>query len=262
MYALKTTISLCALFLATSISYSQSRDATQAVAEPSPSSPGIDYQAIGFPKADRLWAPADYQTALRAMKGLSIDQYPSNSNPASSPVIHSLTNLDNLAPFLDRTVPLDQRLLPCVDLIDAANAITAMYAGAQRRNPRIADDYLQMQGFVLHGVVAELSLLDEFVPTLDPQDPSYAIRMEGLEKMRAGMTQILTGALLVMGDRNRFSSNARAQFAVSLSSTFPTIAAQLPARTKTRFEDTIRRIAGEESNAAVRSALTKLGAGR
>ena len=136
--------------------------------------PSIDYRAIGFPAADRLWAPADYQAALRAMRGLSIDQYPSNANAASSPVIHRLTNLDNLAPFLDRTAPLDQRLLPCVDLVDAAKAIAEMYAVAQRRNPRIADDYLQMQGFLLHGVVAELSLLDEFVPTLDPQDPSYA----------------------------------------------------------------------------------------
>ena len=76
------------------------------------------------------------------------------------------------------------------------------------------------------------------------------------------MTQMLTGSLLVMGDRDSFSSNARAQFAVNFSSTFPTIAAQLPAQTKARFESTIRRIAGEESNAAVRSELTKLGAGR
>lgn len=239
---MKAYICLSVLFLAFGSAYPQTAEAT------------------GFPDVNRLWAAADYQDALNAIRGLSIDQYPSKANPTSSSVIHRLTNLDNLAPFLDRTAPLDQRLLPCVDLIDAAKAITEMYAVAKRRNPGVADDYLLLLGFLLHGVVAELSLLDEFVPTLDPQDSSYATRMKGLEKMKSGINQMLTGSVLILRDRTNFSSNARAQFAVSFASTFPTMAAQLPTQTKTRLEGTIRRIAANETNTAVKSELAKLGA--
>lgn len=259
---MKLYVGLLALVFTICISCTQSGDATQPSAKPGTSLPTVNYRELGFPATDRVWTPADYQVALRIMRGLSGDQYPSSANPASALVMHRLTNPANLELFLDRTVPLDQRLEPCLDLFDAAKAIAWLYAAAHRKNPRIADDYMQMQGFLLQGVVAELSLLDEFVPTLDQEDPTYATRMAGLEKMKTGIAQMLLGLLLVMEDRQRYSSEAREQFAGIFSATFPTIAAQLPVQTQAKFAGTIGRIAREESNPVVKSALTELDAAK
>jgi hypothetical protein len=126
-----------------------------------------EYMDLGFPATDRPWTTADYQAAYHAMRTLPVAQFPRSTSPKSSPVVDRLANPDNLGLFLNKSLPLDQRFLPCIDLVDSANAISKLYLAAHAKTPLFAADFIRMEGFMLHAVTVELSLIEEFLPTLD-----------------------------------------------------------------------------------------------
>lgn len=214
-----------------------------------------EYRQLGFPAADRPWASSDYAAALHALQRLDGNQYPSSTLPASVALLERLTNAENLKPFSDPAIELNQRLSACLDEIDAAKAIARMYSVAREKHPQLADDYLRIQGFMQQAIAIELSLVDELVPTFDPDDPTYHTRMEGLEIMRKGLVQFVQGALAELEDRASYSSNARAQFVEVFSVTYPKIAARLPAEALPEITRTIIRISSSESNPEIKNAL-------
>lgn len=216
-----------------------------------------DYMNLGFPASDRPWTTPDYQAVFRSMKTLPVSQFPRTTSPKSSPVVDRLTNPDNLGVFANRSLPLDHRFLPCIDLIDAANGITKLYLAAHSRTPLFAEDFMRMQGFMLQAVAVQLGLLSELLPTLDKADPKYPTRMAGLDQARQGMAQMIQGMLIVLEDRNTYPPNSRADFASIIATTFPTIAKDLPPLSRQEFENTLRRITREEKDDAVRAVLSK-----
>ncbi len=215
----------------------------------------VEYMDLGFPASDRPWTTPDYQVVFRTMQTLPVERLPRTTSPKSCPVVDRLTNPDNLGFFVNRTLPLDQRLVPCIDLVDSANGISKLYLAAHSRAPVFAEDIIRMQGFMLQAVVVELRLLDEFLPTLDKSDPSYPTRMAGLEQMKSGMAQMIQGVLVVLAERKSYTAKARAEFASTVSATFPKIAPHLPPLSRQEFTATLRRIASEEKDTSVKASI-------
>jgi hypothetical protein len=214
-----------------------------------------EYMDLGFPATDRPWTTADYQAAYHAMRTLPVAQFPRSTSPKSSPVVDRLANPDNLGLFLNKSLPLDQRFLPCIDLVDSANAISKLYLAAHAKTPLFAADFIRMEGFMLHAVTVELSLIEEFLPTLDKKDPRYPTRMAGLATMKSGMAQVIQGILIVLEDRKTYTTRSRAELASTISSTFPVITPHLPPLSRKEFAATLRRIANEETDVSVKTPL-------
>ena len=216
-----------------------------------------EYIELGFPAPDRPWTTPDYQVVFRTMQTLPIALFPRTKSPKSGVVMDRLTNIDNLSVFFNRSLPLNQRLMLSLDFLDAVNGITKLYLAACNRAPLYADDLLLMQGFMLHATVAQLELVDEFLPTLDKTDPTYPTRIEGLNKMKQGIAQMIQGALISLEERKLYSEQSREEFASTIAATFPNISTHLPALSVIEFKTTLRRIASQETNTSIKSSIMK-----
>lgn len=255
---MKHVVIVLAMALTLGTSCSRSAAPRKGTAQEDLSLTPAEYMDLGFPASDRPWTTPDYQAVFRAMQALPVSQFPRTTSPKSSPVVDRLTNPDNLGLFVNRSLPLDQRFMPCIDLVDAANGISKLYLAAHSRMPLFAEDFIRMQGFMLQAVVVELGLVAQFLPTIDKTDPKYATRMAGLEQAKQGMAQMIQGTLIVLEDRSTYTAQSRADFASIIAATFPTIVANLPPLSRQEFEATLRRISSEETDNAVKAALAKV----
>lgn len=215
------------------------------------------YMNVGFPASDRPWTTPDYQTVFRTMQTLPASQFPRTTSPKSCPIVDRLTNPDNLGFFVNRSLPLDQRFIACLDLGDAANGILKLYLAAHSRTPLFAEDLIRVQGFMLQVVAVQLGLVSESLSTIDKTDSKYPTRMAGLEQAKRGMAQMIQGTLIVLEDRKTYTPQSRGDFASIIATTFPTIVKNLPSLSRQEFETTLRRIRSEETDNAVKAALAK-----
>lgn len=107
-----------------------------------------------------------------------------------------------LAWLADRSLPLAERVNGGLALIaDVKAVMKAVMARDMRRGVETLENYRWTAATI--AVFARLSdvLMGEVVPTLDPNDPTYATRMDGLQTMTSGAREMLTGSTLILAGR-------------------------------------------------------------
>ena len=216
-----------------------------------------EYMDIGLPAVDRPWAPQDYRSAMNVILALDDNEIP-RSGSRSAAVVDRMANPENLGLLLNRSLPLDQRVLASLEIMESTNAIVKFYYAAQSANPALADDTMTLLGFLLQGTSAQLRLIDEFVPTLDSTDPTYETRMAGLDGMKAGLAQIVQGVLVSLGEDHVYSEAARAALAARVAETYPAMQPMLPPLARVEFDRLLKQMAEDAPEAGIRSALRGL----
>jgi hypothetical protein len=93
---------------------------------------------------------------------------------------------------------LNRRLPQALESIDAANRILKIYLDAFTRGKVGDSEMIELFGAQLRSSVVMFELLDEFLPTLDKNDPTYPVRMEDLQKMKKGMAHVVQGNLITV----------------------------------------------------------------
>jgi hypothetical protein len=125
--------------------------------------------------------------------------------------------------------------------MESTNAITKLYLSAFLAKKVAGDDILELLGAVLRVSQVMLELTDEFVPTLSKDDPTYEVRMEGLDKMRRGLAMIVVGALVSLTEEQNYSIDSRLRFVKycreTLSSMVPKLSAPSQAEVVQRLND-------------------------
>jgi hypothetical protein len=108
----------------------------------------------------------------------------------------------------DRSIPLQERLEVGMQLFDDSKLIGMRYAGFDLTDGSMnltagdsAEAVLWIESAIRQFAHLTAALLDEFVPTLSPDDPKYAVRMEGLDKVQVGAFGMVRGSLITLGAR-------------------------------------------------------------
>jgi hypothetical protein len=140
--------------------------------------------------------------ALSAMEDSS--QFPSFGSERSGEIFAALVANDYLASARDRATPSGQRIMPCADYFNSLNQTLAVYFKAFMQQKVPARDVVELQGALLEGAAAMAELVDEHRPTLNPADPSYSSRMEGLRKSQRGMAMMVEGALTCLTETHLY----------------------------------------------------------
>jgi hypothetical protein len=212
----------------------------------------------GMPATDHTWEATDFQAAVAEFSALQARQLPRLTNRQTAAVFESLTDPATVAPCTDQSIPLASRMSECLDLQQAANQILRFYAEAMQADVSYSEETIRLLGFGLRTAAAMTALMDEFVPTLDPADPTYPTRMQGLAQARHGATELVQGSLSTLTtDRWAYSDDAAALFARILAETYPTLTRSAPAATTAEFIEQLAQIARDDRSAAVREALAQ-----
>lgn len=214
-----------------------------------------EYVQRGGPALDHVWTAQDFGAARETLSALPQEQLPRLSDPASAPILARFSDATALLPCDDRSVALAARLQTCMALGEGAAGVMNLYIVACGQDQTLADECMRVIGFMLHTITVMSALAEEFAPSLDPNDPSYATRMAGLARMRSGLVQTLDGSTQMIRSQGAFSEPERERFASILALVAPRLRRSLPEEDAARFFAAMRELAQSDANPAVRSAL-------
>jgi hypothetical protein len=176
---------------------------------------------------------------LQALAAKSPEQLPRFGSTRSGPMFDRIVARDNLEFFRSRSVPLASRLPDSLNYLQSLNTILKEYTSARVANNVAGIDLIELLGAQLSVAEVELELVDEFVPTLSKDDPKYPVRMAGLDKMRQGLAEMLSGTITTLTEAQAYDVGSRTKLATYCRETFPNIAPKLTASSR---QELLRRL--------------------
>ena len=108
----------------------------------------------------------------------------------------------------------------------------------------------------LHTCVVMLQLVDEFIPTLHKDDPTYAVRMQGLEQMKKGLATVVAGCIQSLRERDAYRDSELKRLIGYLVETLPVIYPNLPEGTRQEIPIRLQAIAKDPE---MRGLIPELG---
>lgn len=187
-----------------------------------------EYLESGIPTIDRTWSGADLERAVGILEQIASrngGHLPRYQSPSSGGVFDRLTTERNLELYRNRSLPLEARFPDAMQHMQAVNQLTKLYLKELLRKSVGDSELVEFIGATLRVTVVMFELVNEFLPTLDPTDPTYPTRMAGLQQLRSGMAAVVAGALQTLTEPHRTSELKR--LCSHLAATLPAILPEL-----------------------------------
>jgi hypothetical protein len=201
-------------------------------------------------------AQADKVLASVAQQGHG--KLPRYRSERSGAVFARLTSPRNLDLFKNRTLPLDARFPKAVEYVGAINAISKLYYAGFLKKDVSGGELVELFGAMLRTTVVLLELTDEFMTTIPKDDPNYQIRMQGMGQVRGGLTQAVTGALVMLTERENYRTNERARLIDYMKETLPAIVPRLSPAQRTEILRQLEKLTNDSALKDLQPGLGEL----
>jgi hypothetical protein len=220
-----------------------------------------DYLAAGVPAHDRTWQSADILRAsesLHAIARRNIQSLPRYESSRSGAVFARITSKDNVDFYRSESLPLEQRLEPALNHQLATNQLLKLYLHAYNQHAVGSSELIELSNAQLRIAAVLATLVREFIPRLDPSDSTYAVRMQGLAKMRNGMATMVSGCLDTLTERHVHTAAERKRVLECLAETLPEIMRELPESSRSEFLIRLRSFQKDSTMADLEPQLSRV----
>lgn len=220
-----------------------------------------EYARLGLPAHDREWSGADMAKAEKVLSALAAKTHrrlPRFGSERSGPVFARLTSPRNLELYRDRSLPLGARFPQAMNYMQVANGVNKLYlAGFIKKEVRDCE-LVELVGSQYRTIAVVLDLVDEFLPTIDKNDPSYPARMQGLDRMTRGLATTVAGGLQTLTERQNFRPSELARLVGHMRQTFPRIVPRLPPASRTETLSRLDEMRRDPAAKDLQPGLTEL----
>jgi hypothetical protein len=221
----------------------------------------IEYIQLGLPAHDRLWSGDDMAKAAHVLSEVAnqdAGQLPRHRSEHSGAVFSRITSTENLELFRNDTLPLDARMPQAATYLGSINKILKLYITGILKNSTSGSEIIELAGTELRMEVVILELVDEFLPTLDKNDPAYKIRMAGLEKMKRGLATTVAGTLQMLTETETYRTSERVRLLGYLKETLPDIVPRLTDDSRSEFMIRLETMSRSDDLKELQPALGEL----
>jgi hypothetical protein len=212
--------------------------------------PDTDYIQLGVPAHDRPWSGDDLARAARVLSELAQEhpeQLPRYKSEYSGATFARITSPQNLELLKNRTLPIEARFPQGNAYLGASNQFLKLYLAPFLKRTIRDTDLVEIMGALLRLAAILPALTDEFLHTILKDDPTYAVRMGGLKKMKEGLGNVVMGGLQTLTEKEYYASSERIRLIGYMKETFPTIVPFLLPGTRAETLVRLRGMAKDES---------------
>lgn len=164
---------------------------------------------------------------LHAMQAEQPNQLPRFESAKSGALFARIISPDNLIFFRHQSLPLESRFPLGIAFMQAQSSILKTYLSAFLKNQCSGHELIELMGSQLRICHMMLDLVDEFWPTLSPDDPTYPVRVKGLEKMKSGLAGVIMGSITTLTEDQSYSLDIRLKMLKYCRQEFPSVVPRL-----------------------------------
>jgi hypothetical protein len=238
--------------------------ATSAFAErlpiaPDESLPVMAYIEAGAPASDREWTSADYEklaAALTKIAEKNARQLPRFDSPKSGALMQRIVSPANFGSIRDRQLTLAVRLTEAGAITQRIGAVVMLYATATNEGEAFDRELVELMSFIARVTVETWATVDELLATLTPEE--RAARAAGLDTVRAGSAQIISGAIQTFGETDVYRPAELVRLANALRETLPSLFHRLSDESAAELLVQLRNAAENATDKNVAAALRQL----
>ncbi len=219
------------------------------------------FAELGLPPIDRAWSSHDMSKAAKILQDVAEKKYgslPRYRSPKSGDVFARLTSKQNLDRYKDHSVDVDDRLSEAINYLQSTNEIFKAYLSGFLKKEVPGGELIELIGMHLRTSVVMFDLVDEFLPTIKKDDPTYATRMQGFERMKGGLASIVAGSLKALTEQDNYTVSERVRLIGYMQDTFPELIPHLTPEARTQIVAQMETIAGDPSSTQLQPGLDQL----
>ena len=233
LWAVRTAAALLILFTAAASDLLQAQTASAAPDAKIPADHSLtsnDYIKLGVPAADRTWGGPDMARAAKALTALAEkhpEQLPRYNSKRSGDLFNRITSAQNLEICRDKSLAVGLRFQDALQILGASGNLLNVYLKSFLDKKTADSEVLEIMGSVLRASVAVMDVTDEFTRTLDKTDPTYKTRMDGLQKMKKGLANVVAGSIQTLTERPGYRKSELIRFIGYMRETLPALVPRL-----------------------------------
>ena len=220
-----------------------------------------DYISRSLPSHDRTWSGDDMRRATEALTEIakhSAANLPRYESARSGDAFARLVADDNLDLSRDRSIPIDQRMRNASQLMHSTNQLLKLYMAAFTPRAVGGDELVEIMGSQLRISTVVFQLVNEQLPTLDKNESTYPVRMQGLKQMRNGTASIIFGCLQTLTESQTYRMSERKRLTEHLQKVFPQIVPELSPENYSELLIRVRDLAADSEMGQLSSELKRL----
>jgi hypothetical protein len=169
-----------------------------------------------------------------------------------------MTSEENLDLLRNQSLPIDQRLPDALMFMQGSSAILKLYLASFHKDGTGSTELIEIYGAQLRLWVVISQILDAFIPTLDKNDRTYEVRMQGLEKFREGLEMAVAGTLQTLTERAAYNTAELKRLLGFMQQTYPVLLPGLPQGTRQEAIDRLQSFRKNPAMADLNAVLTTL----
>jgi hypothetical protein len=207
-----------------------------------------DYIQRGVPAYDRIWSGTDMAKAASVLASVAQKepgQLPRYQSHRSGILFARITADENLGLYRNRSLPVGQRITEALAYLESHNAIGKLYLKSYNQNATGDSELVEVYASLLRMWLTLMPLLDEFIATLDKSDPSYSVRMGGLNKVRTGLATSVSAVVETLTERQSYRTSELKRLASNMTQTLPKLLPYVPDGTRTETMVRLRSLGSD-----------------
>jgi hypothetical protein len=223
--------------------------------------PDDRYVSLGFPSYDRAWTGIDVEAAAKRLTALAAshpEQLPRFESDKSGKTFARIAAPMDASFLRRRSLSLAVRLPEALQYLEATNSIFELYVSAFAAKQVAGAELAELFGGQLKNCMVMLELIDEFLPTVAKDDPSYPERMAGLEEMLGGVAEAVMGAMTTLTEEEAYSAGTRLKLLGYCRETFPSIVPRLTGASQAEVRHRLDELVADPKLRELRPQLLSL----
>lgn len=208
------------------------------------------------PSISKEWTSHAYVELSNYLDDLSSSEYPTLSSKGD--LFHKTINSISQPILQNQDLSLDLRMQQAINLHTAVNQILMKYNNAYVAGIDYSTELSYLLGLSLSVSTQVISVVEEFIQTLDPSNEKYEAQLEGLKMMRNGTATQLDGALISLAETHAFSNEERKIMATYIAANAYEILSFLEEGYKTEFTLKLERHIMFENEGQIKEKLKPL----
>ena len=197
----------------------------------------------------------DFASFDKYLEKIATDAYPRSESPQSGALFKKLMDSIEQPALSDAGLDLQARMEMSIQLQANFGNILKRYGTAHLSGGQYEEEIAQLQGGTLTVTPQLMTLVDEFLPTISKDDPTYGIRMKGLDQLKNGVAMVMKGLTVSLAEKRGFSDEQRKTMMEYLLKEGPQILSSLPESFQQEMRVTIRNLLSDEKDQGIKADL-------